>query len=307
MNKAGSKTTFDDIKQIKTLDHLSYVLGIKKRVLLGVAENINRHYSPFVDRKGKKPRKIDNPSKFLKEIHKKIKDRILTVYPIFYGSFGGVPGKTIRDNAKKHLRKRIVIRLDLKDCFHSISADKVYETYSKKFNFPKKMATLLTQLTTYKKHIPVGSPLSSTLVNITLDDMWRKIDELSRPSGHESTDWIDDIVVSGNNAEKLIKPIKEVINKNRLKIGWHKLEIMRSNKPQVVTGTTVNYMLGIPKEKRKKYANEITSTHKHSGEPSRIIGQLAHTRFINPNQANQLSKLLRKNHITCTKVDTNPQ
>jgi|GEM_PF-6569412 len=124
-----------------------------------------------------------------------------------------------------------------------------------------------------------------------MDPVWRQIKELVESAGCQCSIWVDDVVISGDNSELLIEPVKKLINGRGLKIGWKdKLDIMRSRDRQEVTGCSLNSAIGVPKRKRIEYARK--AIEKALTGKVDAIGHIGYTSYINPLQGKQLSKLV---------------
>ncbi len=285
--------SFKEIVGILTIKHLAYILGEKSQILQNTATNADKYYHPFIEQQGEKKRKIDNPAGVLKDVQTKIGNRLLGVYPLCDIIFGAVPDHDTRMNAMLHTRQKVVVRLDLKDCFHSTKKVWVYNCFRKQFHYSRQVATLLTDLCTYNGSVPVGSPLSSTLVNVVYDPLWRTVKAYCQSQSHGCGIWVDDVIVSGPQAEKLIPEIKRLINKHGLRIGWKKRKIQRSHQgPQEVTGNTVNSEVGVPIKKRREYAKILKQAQTDPKVFWKAQGSLAHVRFVNKKQGTQLAKLI---------------
>ncbi|MGD9129527.1 MAG: reverse transcriptase family protein [Candidatus Woesebacteria bacterium] len=287
-----SKYNFSQIRGIQKLNRLSYILGEKEDYLIELAAQKNNYYKPFTDKKtGKKPREIDQPTGELLRVQTKIRDRILDLISLSPIVFGAVEGKCTKMSAAVHLNKDVVVKLDLKDCFHSSKARRVKQLFIKRFGFSEGVANLLTELCTYKGHVPVGSTLSSTVVNLILNPLWMRIDKYRKIHNLGTSIWIDDLALSGKSAERHIGVIKQMINSYGYKISWNKQEIQRSNRPQVVNGGGVNsHKVTLPKEKRIEIARAL----KNNPISDTSLGKLTYAKSMNSNQGKQLQKLQLK-------------
>jgi len=127
--KFKNNYTFENVQGLKTINQLANVLAV-------------------------------TPAQ-LKKLQKRIIDRILKLYPLTDITYGAVDGMSTKLNAQNHVRKRVVVRIDLTDCFHSIKSEWVYRCFRKQFGYSKSVAKILTRISTYNGSIPVGSPLSS--------------------------------------------------------------------------------------------------------------------------------------------------
>lgn len=284
-----SDYTFLQVRGIQELDKLAWVLGEKEDYLIELAAQKDSYYKPFIDEQaGKKPRKIDQPTGELLRVQTKIRDRLLDLIPLSGIVFGAVEGKCTKMSAEVHLKKDVVVKLDLKDCFHSSKARRVKQLFTKRFGFSDGVANLLTELCTFEGHVPVGSTMSSTLVNLILNPLWERIDKYRKIHGLGASTWIDDLAFSGKLAEKHINAIKKMINSYGYRINWNKKEIQRSNRPQAVNGGGVNSSkVTLPKTKRVEMAKAL----KTDSISDTSLGKLAYAKLMNPSQGKQLEKL----------------
>lgn len=292
IKRVKSPYNFNQIRGIQKLDRLSYVLGEKQDFLIELAIQKDNYYKPFVDRKpGKKDRYIDQPTGELLAVQTKIRDRILDLAHLSMVTYGGVEGKGTTQNAQQHLRKNELVKLDLHDCFHSTKSRMIRRLFKNRFGYSKPIADLLTELCTYKGHVPVGSTLSSTLVNHVLNPVWEKIHSHCSNLELAFTTWVDDIAVSGKAPREEIGFIKDTINSYGFEISWHKKEILRNNGPQSVTGKGVNTnRITVPVKKRLEFAKVIKAD---PTSPS-SQGKINYVISTNRSQGMQLDKLRQK-------------
>src|SRR6185436_20457188 len=71
-------------------------------------------------------------------------------------------------NAFQHLGKHLVVRIDIQDFFSSITDRQIYSVWADKLGNSPPVASLLTTLTTYRRHLPQGAPTSTYLANLVL-------------------------------------------------------------------------------------------------------------------------------------------
>lgn len=111
----------------------------------------NQTYDSFIIRKKDKFRIIESPNFELKNIQKAISN-ILSYYILFTNEVHGfVNGRNILTNAQAHINSNILINLDIKNFFHSISYNRIFETFSKNpFLFCENDTKLLSEIATYK-------------------------------------------------------------------------------------------------------------------------------------------------------------
>ncbi len=219
-------------------------------------------YNPFTSRKGKKPRDIANPSERLKSIQRRIVDNMLSRIPFPAFMIGGVPGRKLHEHAEIHVGKKIVVTLDVEDCFPSISEKQVYLAFRSLLKCSDEVAHLLTRLTTFKGTLPLGNPTSNYLANLVLLPCIKRVFLLAKENNVSLGQYVDDQGLSGDNLPNdfITKAVKE-FQKRGFRINRSKIRVMRSGSAQVVTNMVVNKKLSVPLKVRKKVrasVNELT-------------------------------------------------
>lgn len=80
----------------------------------------------FISKKDGGKREISAPSVGLKNIQYTIKRWLEQKYTAQSGIYGFLEGKNIIDNAKRHLNKKWILNVDIKDFFISINIKRIY-------------------------------------------------------------------------------------------------------------------------------------------------------------------------------------
>ena len=281
--------------QILSPNRLGEILGIPGKKLVSLSTEAGLKYDPFTSVRAPRPfqkkspsksRLIDNPLKELSFVQKRIYRRLLK--PICFPEhiLGAVPKRSVRDNAKLHLKSTLLVTLDVRQCFPSITNLQVYEVWAKFLGCSPPVAKLLTELTTFRRRLPQGAATSPLLCNLFI---WM-IDEPIRRMCHELSvtysTWIDDLAFSGENARDLIQPAIAVLAAHGLRIKREKIKIMGPRAIKLLTGTRLgSQQIRAPKEKLSRIRSGI---HKlRSGlvderdEERFILGLVGQLRFIN--------------------------
>lgn len=241
---------------ILSLNKFAFQLGIRREKLEKIAENIDSHYAPFQKKIGEKERIIDNPTGLLKEAQSRIHDRILSSIPLPDYVIGGVKGRKPYEHPQRHINKSVVVTLDVKGCFPSITNKQVFDVWHKQLKCSPEVARLATKLTTRKGHLPLGAPTSNHLANLALQPCLTNMMKIANDSGFSSDSvgqYIDDLAFSGLALpENFINSVIKEFLKHGFRLRRDKIKVMRSNKPQVVIKKLVNRKVSIPLEKRNK-------------------------------------------------------
>jgi hypothetical protein len=140
--------------------YLEFLLGFSRIQLRDLSNHAAKYYRPFYKepkvrpfaRKAidKKKRLIDNPKGGLKQVQRRINQRLLKPLLLPEHLLGGVPGKCIRDNAYLHLGSPCIVTVDIKKFFPSITPLQIYRVWRVRLNCSPRIAAVLTRLTTFR-------------------------------------------------------------------------------------------------------------------------------------------------------------
>jgi len=282
-----------------SMKKLEIILGFDRRSLKKIAVKADSYYKPFNDYKGGKLRQIDNPTGVLKEIQDRINKRILSGVPLPGGMMGGVKGKKVQDNARVHVNQPVVITMDLRSCFPRIKTKMVFRVFRNHLQCSEEIAKLLTRLTTYKAHLPQGAPTSTTLANLSLIPMFEEMKKTALANGLSLTQWVDDITLSGPNANKLIDVFIRIIQKHGHAVRHKKVKAMSQSRRQEVTGIVVNRKQAVSRARIKDYKDTIFDLARKRDsvteeDLSSILGKIEFVKSVKPNQARELMKLAER-------------
>ncbi|MBW2470354.1 MAG: RNA-directed DNA polymerase [Deltaproteobacteria bacterium] len=168
---------------IKTLKHLSKRLGFPVSELQEIASCAESLYK--FDKKPKKNggfREISKPNFRLKRVQSAI-HKLLREARISNSAHGGIKGRSNLTNAKVHCNQSLLLNMDLKNFFPSISHYKVFELFHKELGCSESVASLLTKLTTVKGQVPQGGPMSTDLANLVFRKTDLRLEGLAKKFG----------------------------------------------------------------------------------------------------------------------------
>ena len=215
--------------------------------LQDAARDADQLYAPFIlhqKRGGKtKERAIDNPLGPLKFIQNRIKTRLLDPLELPAFVTGGVKKRSTQSNATAHVGRSEVVSLDLKNFFPSITNDAVAQMWRQEFGASSSVAWLLTRLTTYKGHLPQGSPVSNAVANLVALPFFAQVNELCNTGGARLTAYVDDLSISGVRTRDHINDVAKAASRRGFRVARAKTSVMPAHTRQYVTGHTVNRKL----------------------------------------------------------------
>ena len=150
---------------------------------------------------------------------------------------GFVPGRSIKSNAQSHLARNIVLSIDIKNFFDSISAGQVKRALIK-HSFNDQVADWLATITTFENHLVQGFHSSPTLANMVFNDVDKLI---LKACGKDVTytRYADDLYFSSDSKLPEIDELKKILIDNGFEVNDGKTSIMKRGGRQYVTGLTV--------------------------------------------------------------------
>lgn len=232
---------------INSVTHLCKLLKIDKRRLLLMAQQ--PQYKTFtIPKKGGGERKIDTPNAAQKKLLARLNIYLQSTYyfeksSASYGFIVGVRNdedrRNVMTNARKHLGKKYLLNVDLKNFFHTISRDRISDIFAgPPFNFKRELPNLLADLTTYNGRLPMGTSTSPVLSNFACRALDKDLLELSENMLWVYTRYADDMSFSTNqpiHAEKL-NSIRSIIKKSGFVVNESKVKFFGPEDQKIVTG-----------------------------------------------------------------------
>lgn len=249
------------------LNQNDYSKDILKR-LYSISNNIENNYTIHkIKKRNGKIRTIYEPNYTLKQIQRNILKNILNDVNISKYAKAYKKGISLKDNALPHVGKNIILKLDIKNFFDSISFFYVYNSCFPIELYPKNIGILLTKLCTYYDFLPQGAPTSSYISNIVMKKFDEEIGQITENLNIEYTRYSDDLTFSGDFDPKyIINIVKKKLNKMGLKLNYDKIRVIGKGSRQCVTGVVVNTFAQTSSVYRKKIRQEIYFIKKYGLE-----------------------------------------
>jgi retron-type reverse transcriptase len=234
------------------------------------------HYQRFyVPKKSGGERLISAPMPRLKAAQTWILTNILDLVPPHGAVHGFLPGRSIVTNATPHVGAAVVINLDLKDFFPSITYRRVKGVF-RALGYSESVATILGLLCTEpqvdqveldgetwyvatgERHLPQGSPASPAITNILCATLDRRLQGLAGKLGCSYTRYADDLTFSasgeGTKHINILKnAVKAIIESEDLALHPGKTRVMRQGSRKEVTGVVVNDKPGVDRKTLRRF------------------------------------------------------
>lgn len=234
------------------------------------------HYQRFlIPKKAGGHRLISAPMPRLKRAQYWILDNILAKVPVHDAAHGFVPGRSIVTNASAHIGRDVVVNLDLKDFFPTLSWRRIKGKFQG-LGYSEPLATLLALICTEPdideieldgerlfvrkgpRRLPQGAPTSPALTNLICLRLDKRLSGLAATLGFTYTRYADDLTfsASGDAAGKtgtLLKAVDDIVKAEGFIIHPDKTRIMRSHRRQEVTGLVVNDRVSVPRDTLRRF------------------------------------------------------
>jgi hypothetical protein len=230
---------------IVSCNDLAHRLGVKLEKLHEIADQAASFYRPFdfvprprpFQRKAAPdPRPIDRPVGDLKAIQKKVNSVLLRPLVFPPHVMGAVPCRSILDNSAIHVGARLLVTVDVRRCFPSISNKQIYRVWKDTLGCSAKVSALLTRLTTFERRLPQGAPTSPLLANVFIWSIDGPIRAECTRLGLVYSTWIDDLAFSGMRAREIVQVAIETLASERLAVSRYKIRIMGPRAVKLLTG-----------------------------------------------------------------------
>jgi RNA-directed DNA polymerase len=160
--------------------HLAHVTALNLSVVASMGAAPARHYTTFrIPKRNGGSREISAPRPALKHVQLWIHTALLSALIPHEASHGFAPGRSIVTNASPHVGAELILKLDLRDFFPSISRRQVQGIF-RRAGYTVPVARLLTSLTTFGGGLPQGAPTSPALANLVAYGMDARLTRIAQ-------------------------------------------------------------------------------------------------------------------------------
>ncbi len=223
-------------------------------------------------------RLIESPKQRLKILQRRVLHEILDRIPPHAVAHGFRTGRSIRTFVKPHVKREVVLKLDLKDFFPRITKARVLAIFLTA-GYPEPVAELLTGLCTnsvptavikaspaatnpqrtrelkllyQRPHLPQGVPTSPALANLAAYRLDCRLAGLAKAVGARYTRYADDLVFSGGNdfarmVDRFYIQACAIALEEGFEVHTRKTKIMRRSLSQRAAGIVLNEHSNVPR------------------------------------------------------------
>jgi RNA-directed DNA polymerase len=237
-----------------------------------------RHYHDRVlAKKSGSIRLIEAPKPRLKQMQRKILTEILETIPCHPAVHGFVKGRSIKTFVAPHVRRRVVLRMDLQDFFPTFSGVRI-QAFFRSCGYPETVADLLGGICTTstprdawdevgfdvtnsrmqeaqrlyaRPHLPQGAPTSPALANFCFFRSDSRLQGLASSVGADYTRYADDLAFSSDDptversVERFSIHVAAILMDEGFSVHHRKTRIMRRGVRQHLAGLVANEHLNV--------------------------------------------------------------
>jgi RNA-directed DNA polymerase len=251
-------------------------------------------------------RTIREPNAQLKEVQKKLQGFLDTNAPVNSCAHGFRKNRSVVTNALPHIGNQVVIKLDIKSFFDSVTYEQVLGVYQSAVRTHdyrniygwlriegdlKKLIEKLSDLSWQPSGIPQGASTSPIIANSLLKRFDQRVFGFVYSNDGSYTRYADDITISYPVDDpalirRTIKVVEEKLRDHgfRLNKKKSKLNVLRPHQSQKICGITINDQRPTISRKQRKLLRAMKHRMENGGEVTlnkeQISGLEAYYNFV---------------------------
>jgi hypothetical protein len=299
----------NDLTALDSPDALATALGVTIPELRWLCFHreveAQSHYKSWtIPKRDGSRRAITAPKGQLKKAQRWLLRNVVEKLPVHGAAHGFLAARSIATNAHVHAGARVIVKVDVKDFFPTVTFRRVKGLF-RKGGLPENVATLCALLATEpprelvefrgktlyvakgQRACPQGAPTSPGITNALCLRLDRRLSGLARTFGCAYTRYADDLAFSfreqGNDAPigMLLHGIHRVLKAEGFRVNPKKTVILRAGTSQRVTGLVVNApnkegvpTARVPREIVRKLKAAIHNREHGRGKGDETLAQL---------------------------------
>jgi RNA-directed DNA polymerase len=242
------------------------------------------HYHRYdIPKKTGFTRAISAPKPMLAHAQRWILENILDKLSVEPDAHGFVRGRSIVTNAKPHVKRGVVINLDLRDFFPSITFRRVKGLFHK-LGYSEHAATVLALICTEPpraaaildgktwgvalgdRMLPQGACTSPAITNAICRRLDRRLRGLAARHAFVYTRYADDLTFSGDDRRKvglLLSSVRSILTHEGFVEHAAKTHVMGRGRAQEVTGLVVNEKVALDRDDRRNLRALLYNAARH--------------------------------------------
>lgn len=241
------------------------------------------------------------PCGLLKSVQRNILHHVLNGRSISSYACAYHRGRNLCDNAKPHIGRKMILKLDIRHFFDHIIFPQIYGAAFPETLFPPAAAALLTSLCCYQERLVQGAPTSPAISNLVMKPFDEYMGGWCGERGIAYTRYCDDMTFSGDfDVAAVYNKTRSFLGAMGFELNADKTQLIKNGQRQLVTGITVNEKLQVPKTLRRRLRQEIYYIRKFGVEEhlhyiAKTSGQLPEKEHYLASLAGRLQFVLQIN------------
>jgi len=247
------------------------------------------HYHRFsVPKRRGGERKLSSPKSHLRQAQTWVKENILDKISSHEVAHGFIKGRSILSNALPHVAQDIVVNMDLKDFFPTVTFKRVKGMF-RSFGYSEAVSIVLALICTEpprervsfkgkiynvslgERQLPQGACTSPPITNIICRRLDKRLEGKARELGFTYTRYADDLSFSGQKNSfkdlgKLLKDVTAIVSFEGFTVHPDKTRVLHKSRRQEVTGLVVNKKANINRKDIRKFRAILHNCEKHGLE-----------------------------------------
>jgi RNA-directed DNA polymerase len=234
------------------------------------------HYQRFqIPKKSGGLRQISAPMPRLKRAQEWVLHNILEKVPVHDAAHGFRRGRSIVSNAAPHVGADVVVNIDLRDFFPTVTYRRIRGVF-RKLGYSEQIATLFALLcsepdvntvvldgVTYyvargERFLPQGAPTSPAITNVLCRRLDARLRFVAEKLAFRYSRYADDLTFSAfgdaaADAGRLLRRVRYVVEQEDFHIHPDKTRILRKGRRQEVTGLVVNQRVNVSRTLLRRF------------------------------------------------------
>jgi retron-type reverse transcriptase len=270
------------------------------------------HYTAFeIPKRSGGKRLIAAPQETLAAAQQWVFRNVLEKLPVEPPAHGFVKGRSTLTSAKEHLKRGVVVNIDLKDFFPTITFPRVRGVFQR-LGYSPAVATIFALLCTESprqvvehdgakyfvavgpRALPQGACTSPALSNRVARRVDKRLVGRTRKLGWTYTRYADDLTFSSAEGRQVVARLQAIVRhvaqEEGFTVNLKKGRVLVKAGRQLVTGVVVNEKPGVPREtvrrlrailhQAKKTGLEAQNREKHPNFKAYLNGMIAYVAMI---------------------------
>lgn len=228
-------------------------LGLPLRTLYAVSNRIPAHYHRAeVPKRDGGVRVLRVPDPVLKDIQRRIARVLLSGMPVSPHATAYRYGAGVVENARRHVGRPELLKLDILHFFDSIRYIQVKEAAFPAEIYAEPLRILLSMLCYDRDVLPQGAPTSPWIANLVLRPFDERLGAWCRARGVVYTRYCDDLAFSGTALDGVEERAEEGLRALGFRLNRAKRALCRDGQQKRVTGLVVNERVAVPACRRRR-------------------------------------------------------